>query len=93
MGMAECEKNWLFACAKAFGMTVKEFAECIGYSRQALYQANEGIVRLDGIRLSVSQYKLDAISQKMFDDEIAKAKKSFYERNKLIDELMERLCN
>ena len=90
--MAEPEKKWLSQCAKAFGMNVKEFAECIGYSRQAMYQANEGITRLDARRLGVSQYKLDAISQKILDDEIAKAKANFYERNKLIEELIERFC-
>lgn len=90
--MADPDKKWLFRCAKAFGMNVNEFAEYIGFSRQALYQANEGIVRLNARRVGVAQYKLDAISQKILDEEIAKAKANFCERNKLIDDIAERLC-
>lgn len=89
--MPEYKHKWLLDIANSFGMSVTQFAECIGYTRQAIYLANEGRSRLDPRRLGVAQYELDAMSQKMFDDEIAKAKERFYKRNKLIDELMERL--
>jgi hypothetical protein len=91
MTMPEYKHKWLLECAKLFGMSVSEFAKCIGYSRQALYQANEGVSRLEPGRLAVSQYKLEEISKKMHEEERAKADENFIERNKMIDVLFERL--
>lgn len=89
--MPEYKHMWLLECSKAFGMNVKEFAEFIGYSRQALYQANEGIGRLDPRRLALAQFKLEVVSEKMHIEEQAKAEENFKKRNKLIDDIMERL--
>ena len=91
--MPEYKHKWLLECANAFGMKVKDFAETMGYSRQAVYQANEGITRLDPRRLALAQFKLDAISEKMYAEEKAMAEENFKKRNKLIDELMDRLSN
>ena len=87
------EKNtyWLKEIATAFGMNVKEFADCMGYSRQALYQGASGTNALDKRRLAVSQYKLDVINQKMYEAEKAKADEMFQHRSKLIDSLIDRL--
>ena len=90
--MPEYKHKWLLECANSFGMNVTQFAECIGYTRQAIYLANEGKSMLKPRRLGVAQYKLEAISQKMFEDEMAKAKENLIKRNKMIEELMERLC-
>ena len=89
--MPKYKNKWLLECANAFGMNVTEFAKCIGYTRQALYLANEGASRLDPRRLAVSQYKLEAISEKMYEEERAKAEENHKKRNMLIDSLMDRL--
>ena len=89
--MPEYKHMWLLECAKAFGMNVKEFAGFIGYSRQALYQANEGIHKLDPMKLALAQFKLEVFSEKMHTEEQAKSEENFKKRNKLIDDLMERL--
>lgn len=89
--MPEYKNKWLLECANAFGMTVKEFAEYIGYSRQALYLANEGANKLGPRRLALGQFKLDALSEKMNADALAKAEADFKKRNRLIEELMQRL--
>lgn len=89
--MPEYKHKWLLECANAFGMKVKDFAEFMGYSRQAVYQANEGITKLEPRRLALAQFKLDAVNEKMLAEERAKADENFKRREKLIDELMERL--
>lgn len=89
--MAEKNSYWLKEIATAFGMNIKDFAECMGYSRQALYQGACGMNSLDKRRLAVSQYKLDVINQKLYEAEKAKADEMFQNRRKLIDSLINRL--
>lgn len=89
--MPENKKSWVHECANAFGMTVTEFAEFTGYTRQALYLANRGDNKLDPRKLALVQSKLDAVSEKMYADEKAKAQADFEKRNRLIEELAERL--
>ena len=89
--MPEYKHKWLLECANAYGMNVKDFAEFMGYSRQALYQANEGTARLDPRRLALAQFKLEAVSEKMLAEETARAKENFAKRNELIEALMDKL--
>ena len=90
--MEDKRSYWLKEIASFFGMSIKEFAESMGYSRQALYQAACGMTSLDKRRLAVSQYKLDVINQKMLEAEQAKAQENYEHRRKLIDSLIDRLC-
>ena len=87
------EKNsyWLKEIATAFGMNIKDFAECMGYSRQALYKGACGKNALDKRRLAVSQFKLDVLNQKLYEAEKAKADEMFTKRRKLIESLTDRL--
>jgi hypothetical protein len=86
------KKNyWLKEIATAFGMNIKDFADCMGYSRQSLYQGACGMTNLDKRRLAVSEYKLDVINQKLYEAEKAKADEMFQKRRKLIDSMIDRL--
>lgn len=89
--MAKTRQVLLKDIAANFGMSIKEFATSMGYSRQALYKAACGMIRLDRRRLAVAQYKLDVISEKMLEAEKAIAEENFKKRSKLIEDLMERL--
>lgn len=83
--------NWLMEVAAQFGMSISDFCKCMGYSRQAIYQASCGMSRLDARRVAVSMYKLDVMNQQKLDAEIKQAQLSFEFRKKLIDSLEDRL--
>lgn len=89
--MLEKNSYWIKDMASAFNMTVKEFSECIGYSRQSLYQAACGLTSLGKRRLSACQGKLDMLNKAMYEAEKAKAKEMFQQRSKMIDSFTERL--
>lgn len=89
--MPEKNSYWIKDMASAFNMTVKEFAECIGYSRQSLYQAACGTTTLGKRRLAVSQSKLDMMNKALYEGEKREAKERFLQRSKMIDSLTERL--
>lgn len=89
--MEEKKSFWLKEIATAFGMNITDFAECMGYSRQALYRGACGMTSLNKRRLAVSQHKLDVINQKLYEAEKAKTDEMFHERKKLIDSLTDRL--
>lgn len=89
--MGDVKHKWLVEIASQFGMNVKQFAESIGYSRQALYQASCGMSRLDKRRLAVAMYKLDVMNEKLLEAEKAAAVKRFEDRRKLIESLTDRL--
>lgn len=89
--MDEKKCYWLKEIATAFGMNIKDFAECMGYSRQALYMGACGMNTLNKRRLAVSRYKLDVLNQKLYEAEKAKADELFQKRRKLIDSLIDRL--
>ena len=85
-------KFWLEEIATAFGMTIKEFAAAIGYSRQSLYQANYGSIKLNKGRFMLAKYRLEDISTKMMEAEKAHAEERHQHRLKLIEELMDRFA-
>ena len=89
----EDNKHRLKKIASAFGMNVNEFAECIGYSRQALYQGACGIHSFNKNRLAISKYKLKVINQKLYETEKATADEMFQYRSKMIDDLIDCLTS
>lgn len=89
--MAEIKYKWLFETAKAFNMNIAEFAKYIGYSRQMIYQCACGITKMERGRLAVCMYKLYVLNEKIYNADKEAAKTLYEHRNKLIDELEERL--
>ena len=89
--MQEKNSYWLKGMASAFDMTVKEFAACLGYSRETLYQAANGYTNLKKQRLECAQQKLDAINAELLKAEKARARERFVQRGKMIDSLVDRL--
>ena len=89
--MSEKNSYWLKDMASAFNMTVKEFAACLGYSRETLYQAANGGTNLRKQRLECAQHKLDKINAELLIAEKARARERFVQRGKMIDSLVDRL--
>lgn len=89
--MPEKNSYWLKDVASAFDMTVKGFAEFMGYSRETLYQAACGGTTLKKQRLVCAQQKLDQLNADMLKAEYASARERFVQRGKMIDSLAERL--
>ena len=89
--MQEKNSYWLKGMASAFDMTVKEFAACMGYSRETLYQAACGVTNLKKQRLECAQHKLDKINAELLIAEKARARERFVQRGKMIDSLVDRL--
>lgn len=89
--MAENKHRWLAETARTFGMSISTFAKCMGYSRQMIYQTSCGISHMERGRLAVAMYKLQDINQKMYEAEKQLAKERFVQRNKLLEELENRL--
>ena len=89
--MPKLRHYWLLETAKAFGLNVDEFANNIGYSRQAIYQAASGENKLDRGRLAMAIFKLEVQNERQLENEKKKAIENYEYRKKLIDSLMERL--
>ena len=68
--------------AKAFGMSVTEFAEYLGYTRQTLY--NENKENRNEVRAKAAVRLLCSLNQKQFDEEMQKAGERFNERKEAI---------
>lgn len=73
--------------ASAFKMKVGEFASFIGYSRQALYQMNDGTNGICTDRYYASLKLLKFQSDKMYKDDLEKAQRDKQEREKLIQQM------
>lgn len=69
--------------AADFNMTVKEFAEYIGYSRAAMYCTNTAVSHKK-TRVKVAVRLLCSLNQKQFDEEMQKAGERFNERKEAI---------
>ena len=69
--MSKIKNRWLVEIAANFNMTVNNFANHMGYSRQALYQATDGVTKLGRRRLAVSRYMLELENQKILEAEKA----------------------
>lgn len=73
--------------ASAFGMKIGELSEFLGYTRQGLYNMNDGTTGICTRRyysmLKLLKFKSDSI----YEDEIALAKKRKQEREKLIQQM------
>ena len=89
--MENKNQRWLKELASLFGMDVTRFAECVGYSRQALYLAASGRRKLERKRLELVIFKLNVMNTRLLADEKAKAEENFEARRKLIGSLMDRL--
>ncbi len=82
---------WLKETALAFGMTVTQFAEAIGYKRQTIYSAVCGSAKLHKGHLSMAAHKLMTLSDKILEQDIQSAKDRHATRRKLIDNFLTRL--
>ena len=68
--------------AKAFEMSVDDFAKCIGYTRQALYDKTS--VKKT-IRAKAAVSFLRFLNDSMFRDETEKVNQRFFARSRAID--------
>jgi hypothetical protein len=82
---------WLKEIAHAFGMTIKEFGEAIGYSRQSLYCASYGSCKLSQGHVQMAAYKLFSLSEKLMERDILIARELHEARVKLIDSFIQRV--
>lgn len=73
--------------ASAFKMKVGEFASFLGYSRQALYQMNDGTNGICTDRYYASLKLLKFQSDKMYEDDLEKARRDKQERERLIKQM------
>lgn len=81
----------LMEIARHFGMSVSQFAEFMGYSRQALYQVAADNGHLQMKRLAVAQYKLEEKNEALRKAAIIVAEEQFKKRQQLIESLVDRL--
>lgn len=89
--MPKVNNRWLIETARYFGMSVRDFADTLGYSRQTLYQAASGQIRLNGKRFNVALHKLGVISRSRYESEVKLAEDNYKFRTKMINELQKRL--
>ena len=89
--MPKVKHEWLQEIAHSFGMSVKEFADCIGYKRQRLYKAETGESLIPAGRMVLVRYKLNTLNWELRERELQKADERYREREKMIMELQERL--
>ena len=68
--------------AKTFGMSVTEFAEYLGYTRQTLYGATE--MNLNKLRAKSAIRALCTLNKKQFEEEMQKAEERFNQRKEAI---------
>ena len=78
------EKIDLREIAYAFRMKIGEFASFLGYSRQALYQMNDGTNGICTARYYASLKLMQFQSDKMYEDELQKAQRDKQERERMI---------
>lgn len=73
--------------ASAFGMNVGELSAFLGYTRESLYKMNDGTTK-NCTRRYYSMLKLLKFkSDRIYEDEIALAKRRQQEREKLIQQM------
>ncbi len=89
--MPKYKQKFVNDLAKAFGMTVSELAENIGYSKQSIYLACKGLIKLNARRLLLAQHELERINENLLAIARARAIEEFEQRKKLIDEFVDRL--
>lgn len=73
--------------AVAFGMTITKFAEFLGYSKQALYQLNDGTNGICTSRYYSALRLLKFQSDKMYEDALEKAERDKATREALIQQM------
>lgn len=72
--------------AKAFGVSVSELAKIVGYSRQALYDMADSNPNR-GNRTKQIASSLREHSQKIYEEELLKAKHAREERDRIADKI------
>jgi DNA-binding XRE family transcriptional regulator len=75
--------------SEKFGMNVKEFAQTIGYTRQALYQVATDKNNINRNRLNTAISLLQMINDAEYRKDIEAATKRKVERERAINELRE----
>jgi hypothetical protein len=88
--MATEKHLWLKEIAFHFGMSTKEFAETISYSRQMLYCASSGSCKLNQGHLGLAVCKLLNLSDRILEGDIQSAKDRHALRRKMIDDFAKR---
>lgn len=78
------EKVNLKELASVFGMKVNELAEFLGYTRQALYQINDGTSGICTGRYHVALEQLKAQSDKLYESDLKKALEAKRARERMI---------
>lgn len=86
----EKKHAWLKEIAFHFDMTIKNFSDVVGYSRQTLYCASAGTCNLNQGHLGLAVYKLICVSDKILENDIQYAKERHAVRRKLIDDFAKR---
>lgn len=73
--------------ASAFGMKIGELSEYLGYTRQGLYSMNDGTTGICTRRYYSMLKLLKFKSGRIYEEDIALAKKRQQEREKLIQQM------
>lgn len=81
---------YLMEIANSFGMTAQQFAETIGYTRQSLYAASSGLIKLREGRIEIACFKLGVLSEQIHRKDILLADERHQARLKLIREFEKR---
>lgn len=92
MGSKCVKHSWLSDLANEFGMNTTKFAESIGYTRQTLYNASNGVCRLSKHHVELACLKLITLSESIMDGEVQLAKKRHENRLYRVKDFRERFC-
>ena len=82
--------QWLKRIADGFEMPITKFADVVGYSRQTLYCAAYGNIKLKKSHLGLAVFKLITLNDRMMNLDIQSAKERHAYRRTLIDEFAKR---
>lgn len=81
------QKVDLKSVAKQFGMNISAFAQFVGYSKQALYQINDGTNGICTPRYHAALKLLKFQSDQIYQEELKEVKQKKIEREKAILQL------
>ncbi|MDE6619705.1 MAG: hypothetical protein K2K74_04280 [Lachnospiraceae bacterium] len=81
------EKIDLKALAKLFGMNVSELARFMGYTKQALYQLNDGTSGICTERYYKALKQLQFQNEKLYEDDLQEAQLLKQERERYIQQM------
>lgn len=83
--------EWLREITQSFGMNVQEFAACIGYTKQRLYQAATAGDKLHWGHLQLAAEKLATANEQLREKAMQKAQEDYDARARMVQDMLKRL--